>query len=101
MHYLLFYEFGPDYLQRRGQYRDEHLRLAWAAQERGELVLAGAFADPADGAALLFECASAEVPLRFAESDPYVLNGLVSRHFVRLWTTVIGKDAATPVSPGS
>ena len=45
MHYLLFYEFVPDYLHRRGQYRDEHLRHAWAAEERGELLLAGAFAD--------------------------------------------------------
>jgi uncharacterized protein YciI len=100
MHYLMFYEFVPDYLERRGQYRNEHLRLAWEAQLRGELVLAGAFADPVDGAALLFDCESPEVPLRFAASDPYVVNGLVLRHEVRAWTTVVGKEAATPVIPG-
>lgn len=99
MHYLLFYEFVPDYLHRRGQYRDEHLRHAWAAETRGELLLAGAFADPADGACLLFECTSPDVPLRFAAADPYVMNGLVVKHVVRQWTTVIGKDASTPVHP--
>ncbi len=46
MHYLLFYEFVPDYLQRRSQYREEHLNLAWEAQAREEMVLAGAYADP-------------------------------------------------------
>jgi uncharacterized protein len=101
MHYLLMYEFVPDYLHRRAQYREQHLRLAWAAQRRRELVLAGAFADPVDGAALLFECESPDVPLRFASTDPYVLNGLVVRHWVRQWTTVVGKDAITPVYPNS
>ena len=99
MHYLLLYEFVPEYLERRGAYRDEHLRLAWAAHERGELLLAGAFADPADGAALLFHCDAPDVPLRFAGADPYVLNGLVLKHTVRQWTTVVGKEADHPVHP--
>jgi uncharacterized protein YciI len=99
MHYVLFYEFGSDYLERRAPHRDDHLGLAWAAQERGELLLAGALSDPADGALLIFQCDSPEVPLRFAASDPYVLNGLVVRHYVRAWTTVVGEAAQTPVRP--
>ena len=97
MHYLLFYQCAPDYLQRRGEFRAEHLRLAWEAQARGELVLAGAFADPADGAVLLFNCESADTPQRFAAADPYVRNGLITKHWVRAWTTVIGDLATTPV----
>ncbi len=31
MHYLLFYETAPDYLERRSQFRTEHLTLAWQA----------------------------------------------------------------------
>ncbi len=100
MHYVLFYEFAPDYLQRRASYRAEHLRLAWAAHERGELVLGGALGDPPDRGMLLFDCDDAEVPLRFAQSDPYVTNGLVLRHSVSPWTTVVGKGAATPVRAG-
>lgn len=97
MHYLLFYDFVPDYLERRAQFRAEHLRLAWASQERGEMILGGAFADPADGAALLFECDSPAVPEAFAAADPYVRNGLVTNYRIRAWTTVVGKTAANPV----
>jgi uncharacterized protein YciI len=36
-------------------------------------------------------------PMQFAAADPYVLNGLVKRYWVRAWTTVVGKDAQMPV----
>ena len=99
MHYLLFYEAIGDYVSRRAAYRDEHLRLAWAACGRGELLLAGAYAEPVDGAVLLFQGDGPEVAARFAESDPYVRNGLVARWYVREWTTVVGSMAARPVQP--
>jgi uncharacterized protein len=101
MHYLLFYEFVSDYAERRAQFRSQHLRLAWEAQARGELVLAGAYGDPIDGAALLFRCSSPAVPQGFAAADPYVLAGLVKRWHVRQWTTVVGECATTPVRPDS
>jgi uncharacterized protein len=97
MHYLMFYDYTADYVERRGEFRAAHLRHAWAANERGELILGGAYADPADGAVLWFNCDSPDVPKQFAANDPYVLNGLVSRYWVRPWTTVVGKDAATPI----
>ncbi len=99
MHFLMFYELAPDYLERRGEFREAHLRHAWAAQARGELILGGALADPADNAVLLFQCDSASVPERFAEEDPYVQQGLVTGYRVRPWTTVVGELAATPVRP--
>ncbi len=99
MHYLLFYEYSPDYLERRGEFREEHLALAWEAETRGELILGGAFADPADGAVLLFQCSTPAVAERFATTDPYVKNGLVISYRVRPWTTVVGQDAETPVKP--
>ena len=100
MHYLLFYDLAPDYLERRAAFRDDHLNSAWTAQARGELVLAGALADPADGAVLLFAGDTPEVAERFAEADPYVRAGLVTGWRVRPWTTVVGEGAATPVRPG-
>jgi hypothetical protein len=102
MHYLLIYELAPDYLERRGEFRTAHLGLAWAAVGRGELLLGGALADPADTAALLFQCESPEIAERFARTDPYVLNGLVRSWRVRSWNTVVGEQAATPVAkPGA
>lgn len=99
MHYLLFYEFVPDYLERRAPLRSAHLALSRAAVARGELELGGAFANPADGAVLLFRGESEEVALSFAAVDPYVRNGLVTRYWVREWTTVIGPGAAITLPP--
>jgi uncharacterized protein len=99
MHYLLFYEASPDYLERRAAFRSEHLALAWQAHERGELVLGGALAEPVDTAVLLFRGDSPAVAERFATADPYVRAGLISRWWVRPWTTVVGADAANPLRP--
>jgi uncharacterized protein len=98
-HFLLFYEAGPDYVERRAAFRSAHLAKAWAAHESGELVLGGALADPVDGAVLLFQGESERVATAFAESDPYVVNGLVRRWHVREWTTAVGAGASTPVRP--
>jgi uncharacterized protein YciI len=100
MHYLLIYDLAPDYLEKRGQFRNEHLALAWQACERGELLLGGALADPADNAVLLFQCDSPAPAERFVAADPYVKNGLVTRWRVRPWTTVVGDGASSPVRPG-
>ncbi len=96
-HWLLFYDVADDYLERRAQFRAAHLALAWRAVERGELVLGGALADPADGAVLLFRAPTAETAAAFAREDPYVANGVVIAWRVREWTTVVGEHAATPV----
>jgi uncharacterized protein YciI len=96
VHYLLFYDVVPDYAQRRGPLRGEHLALARAAVRRGELVLGGALTDPIDGAVLLFQGDSPAVAEAFAAADPYVRHGLVTRWRVRAWTTVVGDGAAVP-----
>lgn len=100
-HFLLFYEVADDYLTRRGEFREAHLKKAWDSHAKGELVLGGALADPIDGAVLLFAADSRAVPEAFARADPYVLNGIVRRWYVREWTTVAGKSAATPVGAPS
>lgn len=99
MHYLLLYEVSPEYLERRGEYRAEHLALAWQAADRGELLLGGALGEPVDGAILLFQGESPEAAEKFARTDPYVKHGLVKRWRVRPWTTVVGPGAAAPVRP--
>ena len=98
-HWLLRYEVAPDYLARRGDYRADHLRLAWAATERGELLLGGAVGDPPEGALLLFAGEGPAAAERFAAADPYVRAGLVTGWRVLPWTTVVGDAAATPVRP--
>lgn len=99
MHFLLMYDLADNYLERRGEFRDAHLQLAWEAQERGEIVVAGALADPFDMAVLMFQGDSPEAAERFARADPYVVHGLVTGWKVRQWNTVVGAGAATPVRP--
>ena len=62
-------------------------------------MLGGAFANPVDGAVLLFQGNSPIVAETFAKADPYVTSGAVKRWYVREWTTVAGRDAAAPVRP--
>jgi uncharacterized protein len=89
VYYLLLYDLVDQFAERRPPYRDAHLKLARAAADNGELLLGGAFADPVDGAALVFKAADQSVAERFAANDPYVTAGLVTKWTARKWTVVI------------
>ena len=94
MHWLLQYDLVDDYLERRPPLRTEHLGLANAARERGELFLAGALAEPADHALLVFT--DPQAAEAFAANDPYVREGLVKSWRVRQWNVVIGPGIDPP-----
>lgn len=96
-HFLLFYDFAPDYEARRTNYREQHLARAWPASERGELILAGALTAPLDTGVLLFKADTPSIVEEFARADPYVVNGLVKGWRVREWITAVGEDATSPV----
>ena len=86
---VLEYTLADDYLERRDALRADHLALLRAAHERGELLLAGALPDPYDRALLVWT-APREVVERFVESDPYVVQGLVTGWTVRPWNVAVG-----------
>ncbi len=90
MYHILFYDYVPDILERRGPYRSEHLAGAQAAFDRGELVMAGALAEPVDRAVLIFKVDDPQVIEAFVRNDPYVKAGLVTSWQIRPWTVVIG-----------
>ncbi len=92
MYYILFYEVVDDYVNRRAPFRDAHLAHANQAHARGDLVMAGAYANPADGAALVFKGNNPSVAEDFAKNDPYVNNGLITNWRVREWTVVLGGE---------
>jgi len=91
-YYALFYKVTDDYMERRPQFREVHLGMAREAADRGELVMAGAVGDPADGALLIFRCEDRSTAENFALRDPYVLNGLVTKWEVKPWAVVVGGD---------
>src|SRR5207245_4027450 len=98
-YYALFYEVVDDFVARRTPFRGEHLRLATEACERGDIILAGALAEPADRALIVFHAADKSKVEAFARKDPYVVNGLVKKWEVRPWNVVIGNEQ--PTSPES
>jgi uncharacterized protein len=99
-YFALFYqELVEDYVAKRAAHRDAHLKLAREFHSHGELLLAGAFANPVDGALLIFRAADASVVEKFVKMDPYVRSGLVKRWQIREWSVVVGNAPdQTPAS---
>ena len=98
-HFLLFYDYAPDYLERRGALRPAHFEHTKASIARDELQLGGAMNDDQGppAAVLLFKAETRQTAEAFARADPYLLNKLVVAWRVREWTTVVGRDALTKV----
>ena len=90
MYFILFYQTVSDYVEKRAPFRNDHLTLVNEYFNAGYLVMAGALADPADGAVLIFKGDTAEKAEEFVSRDPYVKNGLITGWKVRAWTVVAG-----------
>lgn len=95
-HFLLTYDLAPDYLARREAWREAHLAHAWAAVDRGELLLGGACED-GQQAFLVFTGDSPAAAEAFAAADPYVVHGVVTGWRTGRWNTVVGPLAAAPL----
>lgn len=93
MHYFaLLYYVVDDFISLRSPYRDEHLRLATEASRRGELLLAGPFSEPTDRVLWIFRAETSSAVEDFVRKDPYVINGLVNRWEIRLWSLTINME---------
>lgn len=105
-YYALIYETADDYVARRAEFRELHLRIAREARGRGDLILGGAFDEPVDRALLVFRVDDKNKVEDFARKDPYVVNGLVKKWEVRPWKVVVGQEqhassSAPAVSTGA
>lgn len=92
MYYILFYEFIEGYLEKRTPFRQEHFNHLKEYIQSEKLRLAGAFADPADSAALVFKVDEKDLIEDFVKNDPYYKNGLIINYKIREWTVVAGSD---------
>ena len=90
-HVVLTYEYVADILERRAPHREAHLaRIAeWVGS--GTMLMAGAVGDPPAGALFVFGDVPAEEVERYAEGDPYVLEGLVTSRRIAPWTVVASR----------
>ena len=90
MFFLLHYDYVDNIVERRAPFRDGHLSHVGAYVERGEVLLGGAYANPVDGATIVFKADQREDVERFVNDDPYFVNGLVKEWHIREWSVVVG-----------
>jgi len=89
-YYMLTYLLVNDYMDKRGDYRKEHLTLADKYYKEGLLLMGGALSRPSDKAVLVFRSELIEDVEAFVKEDPYVKNGLVESWEIREWSVVVG-----------
>jgi uncharacterized protein len=92
MYFILFYKTVENYIEKRAPFREEHLALVKRNHQNGKLLMAGALAEPADGAVLIFKTDDKEPIKEFVNNDPYVKNGLITDWYIKQWTVVVGAD---------
>jgi uncharacterized protein YciI len=93
MYSLLLYDYVDGIVERRAPFREEHLALVRKAHEQGALLMAGALAEPVDGAVFVFTTDDRSVVEDFVSKDPYEREGLVTEWRIRHWNVVIGRPA--------
>jgi uncharacterized protein YciI len=90
MYFILRYDYVPNIVERREPFRAEHLSRLMELHEAGVVAMAGAAGDPPDHAVIVFDTDDRSRVEQFAESDPYVLNGLVTTFRIDPWNVVVG-----------
>lgn len=95
-HFLLIYDYAPDYLEKRAAVRPAHLEHCRQSVARDELQLGGAVPnDTPPFGLLLFKAETERAAEDFARADPYISQGVVTSWRVREWITVVGEAALT------
>ena len=86
--YALFYDYVDNIVERRAPHRERHLALFREWKDQGRTVMGGALGDPPYGALIVFDVDDPAEVERFAENDPYVLEGLVTARRIEPWAVV-------------
>ena len=83
----MFYEVAPEGLAKAMAHIEGHRKRLQEFHERGVLLMAGPFANPAEGALGIFT--SREAAGEFVKGDPFVLNGVVAKWRLVEWNEVL------------
>lgn len=92
MYFILTYYTVDNYVEKRKPYRSEHLELLEVELKKKHIILGGALSDPADQAIIVWKVNDRKIIEDFVKNDPYVKNGLISKHEIRSWNVVIGNS---------
>jgi len=84
---VVFYEAAPNVMELAPLHFAAHKARLDVFQARGELLAVGPFADPREGSLAVFSDRTAAES--FVAQDPFVLNGVVSKHTVKEWREIL------------
>lgn len=84
---VMFYEIAADGLPKARLHIEAHRARLQAFHARGVLLMAGPFANPADGALGIFT--SREAAEEFIREDPFVLHGVVAHWRLSDWNEAL------------
>jgi len=84
---VMSYEVAPDGLPKARENFPGHRARLDEFHERGVLLMAGAYANPMEGALAVFT--SREAAEEFIQGDPFVIHGVVSKWSLREWNEVL------------
>jgi len=87
MKVVMFYELAPDGLSKAQNHIQAHRARLDEFHTQGVLLMAGPFANPADGALGIFT--SREAAEEFIKDDPFVVNGVVGKWRLMEWNEVL------------
>jgi len=87
MKVVMLYEVAPDGLSQARIHFNAHRARLDEFHARGALLMAGPFANPAEGAMGIFT--SREAAEAFIQGDPFVTNGVVAKWTLREWNEVL------------
>ena len=81
---VALYEMAPDMMSGVSDHLSAHVGRWQGFAQRGELLMIGPFANAQeDGAMAIF--ATREAAEEFVRGDPFVLNGIVQKWYIRDW----------------
>jgi uncharacterized protein len=87
MKVLMFYETAADGLPKARQHLAAHRARLEEFNQRGVLLMAGPYGNPPIGALGVFT--TREAAEEFVKDDPFVLHGVVARHYFHEWNEVL------------
>ena len=87
MKVVMFYEVAPDGLSKAKDNIEGHRRRLMEFKAKGVLLMAGPFANPAEGALGIFT--NKESAEEFIQGDPFMVNGVVGKWRLVEWNEIL------------
>jgi hypothetical protein len=88
---VVFYESGDDTLAKAPAHFPAHRARLDEFHARGTLLMVGLFGDPRkEGSMAIFT--TREAAEEFVKDDPFVVNGVISRWYLREWDDIYSRD---------